>query len=134
LVASLEHEIGEPSSLRLGRRSLRAGLGTPGPHFFDHHPKERAVAITLEQAAEAIGRNVIYRSDAQRGGRDKRPPERGTIVRVGREYVFVRYERGTTAATSARDLDFEVPVDEDEQKDRMLDAREALRSFDEGGL
>lgn len=90
------------------------------------------MAITMEQASAAVGRAVVYRSRAQREGRDQRPAQDGMITRVGREYVFVRYERGVVAATRPEDLEFASPFtpDEDEHKDRMLDAREALRSFD----
>ena len=88
------------------------------------------MGITLEQARDGIGRRVIYRSEAMRDGRDKRIPEDGTIVRVGDQYVHVAYEGGPQAATRPEDLDFANAIlDADEHRDRMIDAREAMRTL-----
>ena len=90
------------------------------------------MGITLEQAREAVGRSVVYTTNAMRTGRTAYRPEDGTIERVGAEYVHVRYSATKIAATRPEDLDFPAPIDAEEQADRMLDAREALRSM--GGL
>lgn len=61
--------------------------------------------ISLAVARHNIGRAVTYTTDARVSGRDPRPPEPGTIERVGDAFVFVRYSWGV-AATDPRDLDF----------------------------
>lgn len=89
------------------------------------------MGITLEQAREGIGRKVIYRSEAQRRGRDTRPADEGVITSVGLEHVMVRYPYSeTSAATRPEDLEFSLEqIDPDEQQDRMIDAREAMRTM-----
>jgi len=91
------------------------------------------MGITMEQASENVGRRVTYASQAMREKRHAKEPEAGVIERVGREYVFVRYVGGKVAATRAEDLEFELAaLDDDDRQDKMIDAREALRSMDEG--
>jgi hypothetical protein len=64
--------------------------------------------MTREEALAHVGETVIYQSEAQREGRDKRPPERGVITSVGRDWVFVAYGRSmTSAGTSPDDLTLE---------------------------
>lgn len=61
--------------------------------------------ITLEQARDGIGRQVIYRTNTV--------SDEGTITSVGREYVFVTY-RGdmNSKATNPADLTFSHPARE----------------------
>ncbi|AYD87379.1 hypothetical protein SEA_VALENTINIPUFF_84 [Microbacterium phage ValentiniPuff] len=91
------------------------------------------MAMSLQEARDGIGRRVRYESEAQRKGRDKRPAELGTIKSVGQEWIFVIYDVSkNTAATRPEDLTFEVPaVDDDDRKDKLLDAREALDTMKE---
>lgn len=91
------------------------------------------MAMSLQEARDGIGRRVKYESEAQRQGRDKRPADLGTIASVGTEWIFVTYDRSkNTAATRPQDLDFEVPAaDDDDHRDKMIDAREALDTMKE---
>ena len=57
--------------------------------------------MTLEQAAKAIGRKVVYRPTVGK-------PESGVITSVNDTFVFVRYDRYvTSAATRPEDLELE---------------------------
>lgn len=88
------------------------------------------MGITLNQARDGVGRRVIYRSLAMRQGRDRKEPEVGTIKRVGETMVFVDYTGQGPMATRPEDLDFENGIlDADEHRDRMIDAREAMRTI-----
>ena len=55
--------------------------------------------ISLEEARANIGRAVVYVAFPHR-------PEDGVIERVGREYIFVKYDDHSVKATHPRDLEF----------------------------
>jgi len=64
--------------------------------------------MTLEEAADGIGRYVIY---VPFQGCNPKIHERGVISSVNDKYVFVKYSLGdTAAATDPKDLHFEVDV------------------------
>lgn len=60
--------------------------------------------MTIEEAREAVGQPVVYRTAAMRDGRDRRPPEDGVISSVGDHYVHVSYS-GRVMATYPEDLE-----------------------------
>ena len=60
--------------------------------------------MTLEEAAQHVGRMVLHRPP-----HNKNDTDRGEIIRVNDTYVFVRYGFGTVASLP-EDLELEVPA------------------------
>lgn len=69
------------------------------------------MSITANEAAESIGRLVIYQPPNQ----DVAQSEEGRVVgvsktRAGQRYVFVDFGRGTNPACRPEDLSFSIPT------------------------